>query len=93
MNNTSTKKTSSFNEERTSKESHNNHVLLWVLAILIILGIVLYIGLRSQDSQQNQSPEEYRQERQEALDQQTPYRQIEVGTEARSEQINNFFNN
>jgi uncharacterized protein HemX len=93
MNNTSTKTTQSFSEEHSLKKSHNNHVLLWVLAILVILGIILFIGLRSQDTQQELSPEEYREQRQEALDQQTPYRQIEVGTEARNEQINNFFNN
>lgn len=88
-----TKKTQSFREEHSPKESHNNHVLLWVLVIFVVLGIILFIGLRSQDTPQELSPEEYRQQRQESLDQQTPYRQIEVGTEARNEQITNFFNN
>lgn len=93
MNTKTTKKTQSFSEEHSPKESHNNHVLLWVLAILVILGVILFIGLRSQDTPQELSPDEYRQQRQESLDQQTQYRQIEVGTEARNEQITNFFNN
>lgn len=81
----------------TKKHNHNSHVLWWVVGLLVLLIIVFAIGMWTgriaTDVAQERNEEQRREQRTEAIKQQQPYTQVDVGSEARSERINNFFNN